>query len=283
VDLTTPQLDYTIRFQNTGTDTAYVVEVRDVLDPDLDRNSFQFLGASHAVTSLVIDAVGEITFRFENILLPDSNVNEPASHGFIRFRMRPGPNLPNGTVVSNTAAIYFDQNAPVITNTTFSTFVDCEALIAASVTFSGPNVLTASPGQSYQWFKDGLAIPGADQQDLLVTENGNYHVLVAGAFGCTDESDAIFVGVTGDIDPDRVELGLVPNPVSGSATLLLSRPLAPSVQIELMSAHGQRVRQWSAGGKDRIMLDLGQLAPGLYVLRATGEQAPYGSLRVVVE
>lgn len=283
VDLTTPHLDYTIRFQNTGTDTAYVVEVRDILDPDLDRNSFQFLGASHALTSVVMDAGGEIAFRFENILLPDSNVNELASHGFIRFRMRPGPNMPNGTVVTNTAAIHFDQNAPVITNTTFTTFVDCAALIAASVTVTGSNVLSASPGESYQWFKDGLAIPGADQQDLLVTANGNYHVVITGAFGCTDESDAVFVGTTDLPAPDRIGMGLVPNPVSGQAMLILASPLAPDVRIELLSAHGQRVRQWRAVGADRIMLDLGQLPSGLYVLRVTGDRASYGTLKVVVD
>ena len=46
VDPDTP-LRYTIRFQNTGTDTAFYVRVEDQLDPDLDPTTFRMLGASH--------------------------------------------------------------------------------------------------------------------------------------------------------------------------------------------------------------------------------------------
>jgi uncharacterized repeat protein (TIGR01451 family) len=110
-------MQYTIRFQNTGTDTAFNVEVRDVLDPNLDLNTFQMLGASHEY-SLHIKANREAIWTFPNILLPDSNINEPLSHGHIIYRIKPTPSLPSGTSISNTAAIYFDFNAPIITNTT---------------------------------------------------------------------------------------------------------------------------------------------------------------------
>jgi hypothetical protein len=54
-------------------------------------------------------------------LLPDSNVNEVASHGFLRFSIRPKVHLPLPTMLENSAAIYFDFNAPVLTNTIFHT------------------------------------------------------------------------------------------------------------------------------------------------------------------
>lgn len=54
-------------------------------------------------------------------MLPDSNVNEAASHGFTSFRVKQVPNLPVGTLIENSAAIYFDFNAPVITNTSWHT------------------------------------------------------------------------------------------------------------------------------------------------------------------
>jgi hypothetical protein len=56
-------------------------------------------------------------FKFENILLVDSNTNEPLSHGFVRYRIQPKTNFSAGDSITNFAAIYFDFNEPVITNT----------------------------------------------------------------------------------------------------------------------------------------------------------------------
>ena len=68
-------------------------------------------------------------------MLPDSNANEPASHGFIRFKIGQKANNPLGTVIENSAAIYFDFNAPIITNTTFHTIGENFVQIVSSVSF----------------------------------------------------------------------------------------------------------------------------------------------------
>lgn len=114
-------LEYTIRFQNTGNDTAFLVVLRDTLSAKLDRSRIQLLGASHPYEFAQInDSILHI--RFDNILLPDSMTNPEASQGFISFKIYPQPELPNGTVVNNHAAIYFDQNPPIITNTVWRTY-----------------------------------------------------------------------------------------------------------------------------------------------------------------
>ncbi|MFN0213484.1 MAG: T9SS type A sorting domain-containing protein, partial [Saprospiraceae bacterium] len=64
---------------------------------------------------------GVISFTFNNIMLPDSNVNEPRSHGFVQFSIAPYADVPLGSVIENDAAIFFDFNEPVITNTTWHT------------------------------------------------------------------------------------------------------------------------------------------------------------------
>ena len=71
---------------------------------------------------------GILEFWFENILLPDSNINEPASHGYIVFEARTLPHLPLGTRIENRAGIYFDFNAPIITNTVVNTLADLSAI-----------------------------------------------------------------------------------------------------------------------------------------------------------
>jgi uncharacterized repeat protein (TIGR01451 family) len=108
-------IDYTIRFQNTGTDTAFTVVITDTLPPNLDPGSIVMGAASHTFTWGLSDQ-GTLKFFFPNILLPDSNVNEPASHGFVGFRIRPHLPLLPGDEIQNIANIYFDFNPPVITD-----------------------------------------------------------------------------------------------------------------------------------------------------------------------
>ena len=109
-------LNYVIRFQNTGTDTAFRVIVRDTLDNKLDWNTFQMINASHAYT-LTITNKNMVEWKFDPILLPDSSHNLAGSNGYVAFRIKPMPDLELNDTIPNTAAIYFDFNLPVITNT----------------------------------------------------------------------------------------------------------------------------------------------------------------------
>lgn len=112
-------INYLVRFQNTGNDTAINVVVTDTLDAQLDLSSLQVMGASHpAVTKR---NGRNLSLEFYNIMLPDSNVNEPASHGYIRFRAKPLSSVVAGGIIPNYADIYFDYNSPVTTNTTNTT------------------------------------------------------------------------------------------------------------------------------------------------------------------
>ena len=110
-------IEYLIRFQNTGTDTAFTVVIRDTLSIHLDATTIQMGGSSHPMR-YELYGNGILKFVFDDIMLPDSNVNEPASHGFVKFRIRQKRDLPTGIVIKNSAAIYFDFNEPIITNTT---------------------------------------------------------------------------------------------------------------------------------------------------------------------
>ena len=113
-------LNYRIRFQNTGTDTAFTVVILDTIDADLDPATLQMGPSSHPYT-WSLTGTGVLEIRFDNILLPDSNVNEPLSHGFVKFQIEQQPNNPDGTRLTNRAAIYFDFNPPIITNEVFHT------------------------------------------------------------------------------------------------------------------------------------------------------------------
>ncbi|MEM8528843.1 MAG: T9SS type A sorting domain-containing protein [Bacteroidota bacterium] len=116
------ELEYTIRFQNTGTDTAFTVVIKDYLDPSLNWKTFKPVLASHPHETL-LHPDGLVEFTFKNILLPDSTTNEPLSHGFVTFKIAPNEGLDENTSIENTTDIFFDFNPPITTNTTENVFV----------------------------------------------------------------------------------------------------------------------------------------------------------------
>ncbi|HRC33447.1 MAG TPA: T9SS type A sorting domain-containing protein, partial [Bacteroidia bacterium] len=112
-----PFLDYVIYFQNTGNDTAFNVKVENIIPPQLELGSFEYLSSSSPVNISLNSQSRLASFEFPNIQLPDSNIDEPGSHGYIRYRIQPLNTLQVNDSILSTAAIYFDFNAPVITNT----------------------------------------------------------------------------------------------------------------------------------------------------------------------
>lgn len=135
---------YTIHFQNTGTAAAQNIVVKDTLDANLDWSSFQLLAYSHEnLTQLLQNGADAIVhFNFPNINLPDSNSNEPDSHGFIQYRIKTDSTIAYGTEIHNTAAIYFDFNEPVITNDALVVYEQPENV---ATTFSSTNAFSLYP------------------------------------------------------------------------------------------------------------------------------------------
>ena len=124
------EMQYRVRFQNTGNFPASQVIVRDTLSPFLDFETFEPQFASHNMTTSFEQETGAIEFAFYDINLPDSTSNEEESHGFLVYDIRPLEGLDPGTVIENTAHIYFDNNPAVITNTTWHTIYECTSEFA---------------------------------------------------------------------------------------------------------------------------------------------------------
>lgn len=109
-------LHYTIRFQNTGNFAAQNVVIKDVLATNFDLTSLQITGASHPYRA-TLTQTNKLEFFFENIQLPPISENEPGSHGYVTFKVKPKNTVVQGDDLENKAEIYFDFNWPIITNT----------------------------------------------------------------------------------------------------------------------------------------------------------------------
>jgi uncharacterized repeat protein (TIGR01451 family) len=115
-------IDYTVHFQNTGTDTAYKVVVIDSVSNDLDLATLELGASSHPYSvSLSGQGIAVLKFTFNNINLVDSTTDELNSHGFVKYKITPKSSVPLGTQINNAADIYFDYNFPVRTNTAYVT------------------------------------------------------------------------------------------------------------------------------------------------------------------
>lgn len=115
------EIRYTINFQNTGNAPAHNVVVVDEMSTNLDINSYQFVGSSHACD---IMRNGTTTnYKFMNIMLPDSTNDEPNSHGYVSFKVNAIAGLNIGEQIIDYSNIYFDFNAAVSTNDAIVTLV----------------------------------------------------------------------------------------------------------------------------------------------------------------
>lgn len=113
------ELEYTIRFQNTGTAPAQNIFIIDTLDTELDWSTFQLLNATHEI-DIVNLGNGILRFEFNNIWLPDSSESQELSQGHFTYRIREKVNNELFSEITNTAYIYFDWNDAIITNTTYN-------------------------------------------------------------------------------------------------------------------------------------------------------------------
>lgn len=108
-------LHYNINFENTGNFQAENIVVKDMIDATkFDINSLQILNASHPMVTRVVG--NRVEFVFENINLAAQG------HGNVTFKIKTKNTLVTGNTVTNKADIYFDYNAPVITNIASTTF-----------------------------------------------------------------------------------------------------------------------------------------------------------------
>ncbi len=113
-------LTYTIHFQNTGNAPAFNIRLADTLDVNLDLSTFQVTGYSHPNNTYLNGNL--LSVYFPNIMLPDSTSDPNGSIGYVQYRLKPKSTWAFPVQIKNTAYIYFDFNAPIVTNTTVNSF-----------------------------------------------------------------------------------------------------------------------------------------------------------------
>ncbi|KAA9325989.1 Ig-like domain-containing protein [Adhaeribacter soli] len=151
-----------------------------------------------------------------------------------------------------------------------------------SISQSG-NVLISGSATGNQWYLNGVAIPGATNQNYTVTANGSYTVVVT-VNGCSSSPSApINVTTTGlGESKSALAIGVFPNPSSGIFSVKV-KGNQNVARLELYNLAGQLIttEQLSAGEEEK-QFNVKNQASGIYLLKVTREDVSK-VLRVVLE
>lgn len=280
-------INYTVRFQNTGTDTAFTVVIADTLSSLLQTNTFEMLSSSHTCKTIIQD--NKIYFEFRNILLPDSTTNLIGSNGFVNFRIKPISSVVLNSIIPNKAAIYFDYNEPIITNTattTISNIVLPNKLISFNAALqTNKNVLlfwtTANEVNMKEYIveesADGvnfktLAIEQARNQNnnsyynskVLQNQKGNYYfrLKMLGNDGAITYSNIIKI----NLDGSTHALQVVTNPVKDKLYINVISSKLQNTQAQLVNNSGKLVKTIILKLGNQA-IDIASLSSGVYYLK----------------
>ena len=304
------RIQYTIHFQNVGADMARTVTIRDKLSPQLSLASFRTGPSSHAHEWIILpDRTLAITFP--GINLPDSTSNEAESYGFFSFTIEPVKGILPYTRIENEAAIYFDFNPPIITNTTEHLIQKPRVAEAVYATrcpgdlYLGQAVerdtilrqLFATPEQdSIIWHHINvltvedttevavnLEEPG-DWQGIPITRDTMISLTLESSFGCDSIVRYNITLLTGMDNPLWAQdIRLSPNPARGRVQLSWRWLPAQQARLRIFHSTGQRMAdRFTSPGTRTLSWDVSDWPSGVYwaELASGGQRARW---RFVVE
>jgi hypothetical protein len=178
------------------------------------------------------------------------------------------------------AVTVFDDNGCGTPSINYSVTVAAQAM--PNINQNG-NTLSAGVGaSSYQWFLNGVAIEGANQITLEITEEGTYSVTATNAIGCQATSadyTAMLVGINEAI---AGAWKLFPNPASDVLYLEVSD--ADITQFEMYSSDGRLVlnQELNKQSANRLTIAVSHLASGNYICKLTNSNGISSHQRVMV-
>ena len=170
----------------------------------------------------------------------------------------PIPGATDSVYVANIAGSY----SVIINNGTCSEALGNSVITVAPnavISFTPPNVLYTGSFVTYQWFLNGVLIPGETTSLIHETSGGDYTVVVTDANGCSDTS-AVYTLISTGINNSATaqDINIYPNP----ATSILHIDASVKVNVSILSIDGKLL----ITQKDASNIDVHDLANGMYMI-----------------
>lgn len=242
------ELQYTVRFENCGNDTAHNIFILDTLSDNVDVSSLRIVAASAVMnTTIYRDGAYRIAkFDFPNIKLLDSS-HHGLCDGMVIYTVRARTGLAHGTDIAARAGIYFDINPVVMTNTVHNTILipsiaintaSGASICKDSVTFRATSNSIKAP--YYEWVVNG-AVVGGNSPTYLATGLTTGTVVKCILYNPAHDT----VIATSNI----MVMSLIPMPVAGSISGSSSLCVGQSAMLSVTVPGGV----WSASNSNVIV------------------------------
>lgn len=198
--------------------------------------------------------------------------------GGVSYVWHPGATLSDSTIAGPMAGPTVTTTYTVVgtasggcTNTDMVTITILGNPALPSLSINHDTLFCSGTYTAYQWYLNGVAIPGATNQYYNFLVNGNYYVQVFNALGCSTSSTVTVINNVGiNENSNAISLDVYPNPTTNDLTLAFNLTRSSDVKIKLMSIAGQLIysdelSQFTGGYKKQINLH-GNSA-GIYFLQ----------------
>lgn len=134
-------------------------------------------------------------------------------------------------------------------------------LVVPQIRINVGELSTVQPYDTYQWLLNGSVINNATNPTYVVTENGDYQVIVSNDAGCIDTSEVYEVRNV-KINPAQTfnkKVKIYPNPTED--IVYINSPLKVTVEIADMA--GRIIKRTN----NSRAISVGEMSPGIYLMR----------------
>lgn len=129
------------------------------------------------------------------------------------------------------------------------------------------DTLSSFNAVSYQWFKDGIAIPGATSPVYVASQPGNYSVQILDVNGCYSMSTGVLVTGLGDLNGDA-DFSIYPNPALDVLQMEINREWV-GLEVEMYETSGKLVVRRTVLS-EFSKVDISKFASGIYLVKLNG-------------
>lgn len=146
-----------------------------------------------------------------------------------------------------------------------------------SIEINGDTLIVTETYQSYQWYDINGEIPGATNNQYIISKSGEYYLVFIDDNGCKNESNpvqAVYSAIE-SISLENFKYSIIPNPNRGKFTFRIDSKPEDNLILKLVNSIGQliEVREIKSTVINHVeQFDVSYLSTGIYHLVIISEK-----------
>jgi hypothetical protein len=132
------------------------------------------------------------------------------------------------------------------------------------------NILTATSGTTFQWYKENTIIAGATTANYTPKEDGNYSTIIS-INGCFSSMSEPFEFINTSAKQDAYTINVGPNPFTNYIQLNYNVPSVRTVTISLFSMVSSKKVYEAREVLPNAQVPISNLAPGIYMVQIVSD------------